>query len=147
MTQLDMHYHEKSAWVCAAMTLSVFGPYFVSLFWWFDPDQVRSIWLMPPFVAAVGLYALLITLTHVYLALRAPRETEQMDERDRAIEAKSSKYAYGVLSTMIGTFLFTPTPWSRELNFSVTSQILLFCFVLSELVRFTTVAWSYRRGV
>lgn len=146
MEKSDMGYHEKAAWVSAAVTIGVFIPYFVSLYWWLGwtaQAPLPTIWVTPMFVVAIGLYVLVLAVSH--LLIGGWKGEARKDERDMAIEARAIKYGYYVLSSMIGTVLFTPTPWGHLMTFHVVCQILFFCFVVSELVIFLTTAVGYRR--
>jgi hypothetical protein len=91
---------------------------------------------------------------HIAMSLRSRREHK--DERDRAIESKSFRIAYGVLAatffTLVGSVVISalpfpdmPTvPWLAPV---FLSQIFFLCFVVAEATKYLTQAICYRRGI
>lgn len=144
---MEMSFKEKSAWISFFSTLLIFGYYFVEVIALRDAS--------PAFAkeAAVALLGKAVILTiivesifHGMLAA-TNRKAAQLgaDERDRWIELRANNWGYTVL--VVGVFItfgriitleFNPD-FTSSLSNAVpllTAHILMFSFILSELVRF-----------
>ncbi len=133
-------FRENSALVMLAALLLVFGNYFRGA-WDASPETAIG-----AFVGAVVSLVVLLIAAHVALAvlhlpvgdLDAPG-----DERDRAVDLKSQRNAYWVLTAAFWTFpfmLIAAVPLAHALN------IWLAELVLAELVYFGSMVAYYRLG-
>jgi len=148
-----MSLREKSAWACLITSVVVFVPYFVFVFRLFAQGQLTGGEALGAFIGAVIWHAILTAAVHIAIAV-STRE-ERADERDALIESRSFKYAYVVLTTsvfgavpsVIGLGIgLDPGNASRFLTAVFLSQLILFCFILAEVVKYLTQAVCYRRG-
>ena len=150
-----MSAHERSAWIRLAAILIVFVPYFLYVLELFRRDG--------PVGRAVCLAFLLAAIAHGVVnavgqaVVRVAFGAERSDERDAAIDARSLRVAYFLLTTLVLAafstiaFLGTITPPNAAgtillPGFALTSQFVLLCFVAAEAVRHLTQVWCHRRA-
>lgn len=148
-----MPLREKGAWASLIATAIVFVPYFRYVFTLFAAGDLQPVRVLAAFVGATVYLTVLMIAVGIAIALLSRREPH--DERDVAIEAKSYRIAYTVLSTTamvaIVAIIFlgiVPVPKLRNevLAPQFLSQVLLLCFVVAEAVRAVTQIVCYRRG-
>ena len=148
-----MSLREKSAWASLIATVMVFVPYFRYILGLFASGELQPVRVLAAFVGATVYLTLLSIAIGLVVELLSRREPR--DERDVAIDAKSYRVAYAVLSAggmfavvMIVFLGVVPAPKLRNeiLAPQFLSQALLFCFVLAEAVRAITQIVCYRRG-
>jgi hypothetical protein len=81
-------------------------------------------------------------VAHIFLTLLY--RPEKIDERDKLIELRATRIAYFILIfgvfLSIGSVLISTTPL-------ITAHIVLFFFILAEVVKFITQLVYYRKGV
>jgi hypothetical protein len=145
-------FRELSAWISLAVILVVFVPYFLNVFRLFENRTLSAGAVMGLFIAATVVTILLQIVLHVACAIFSPPEVT--DERDRAIELKSFRVAYGILAVSLFLWIgvivmlalpgkgFPKEPWLEPV---FLSQVFL-CFVLAETGKYFIQALSYRRG-
>ena len=146
-------FREKSAWITLGVLLVVFVPYFSFIFQLFAAERLLAGAVLGAFVAATVFMILLESVSHIALAICS--RSEHQDERDRAIELKSFRVAYGILAVTafcaIGAIVLLAlsygdspvVPWLAPV---FLSQVFFFCFVLAEVGKYLTQAICYRRG-
>lgn len=155
---MDMSFSEKSAWISFTSTLAIFGYYFYQLTGLSGLEgEEASQAAMVLLTSAIVLTIIVESVFHGMLAATNHKAAEQgADERDKLIELKASKYAYAVLSTgiilVIGRMIileFNPSFTDHGSSLQVpmlTAHMLMFSFILAELVRFGGQILYYRRG-
>jgi hypothetical protein len=140
-----MSYQEKLAWLSlTAMTLT-FGPYFAVAGRASAMDRpmpnLHLLWL---FAIAAGVQVVMQGFGRLWLRHQERLEggIQVPDERDRAIEHRSVRAAYGVLLAgmiLVGCIMpFNSAGW-RIVNAALAM------IVASEVVHYATVVFSYRR--
>ena len=148
-----MSLREKGAWASLIANAIVFVPYFRYIFRLFSIGELQPVRVLAAFIGAVVYLTVLMIAIGITIELLSRREPQ--DERDVAIEAKSYRMAYTMLtvSAMIAivaiVFLgVVPVPKLRNevLAPQFLSQVLLLCFVVAEGVRAGTQILCYRRG-
>src|ERR1700759_4463879 len=92
-------FREKSAWISFAVILVVFIPYFLNVFRLFADRTLNAGAVVGLFVAATIFTIALQVVLHVACAILSPPEVT--DERDRAIQLKSFRIAYGILAVCL----------------------------------------------
>src|SRR5262249_55821699 len=92
-------FREKSAWISLGVILVVFVPYFLNVFRLFASRTLNAGAVMGLFIAAPIFTIALQVVLHVACAILSPPEVT--DERDRAIELKSFRIAYGILAVTL----------------------------------------------
>ncbi len=152
---MDWSFQEKSILGSLVITLAAFGYYFLQAFKVFTGASSAAA-LSLPFVL-IGVVAVVIVVEIVYQAVLAIRSRpEGADERDRLIEAKATRIAYFVLATgavvaaghaLLSVF-FTESVEARIVSQPVfTANLIIFSFILAEVVGFALQLYYYRRGV
>src|SRR5262245_51803964 len=146
-------FREKSAWITLGVLLLVFIPYFSFIFQLFAAEHLLAGAVLGAFVAAAVFMTLLECGSHIALAIFS--RSERQDERDRAIELKSFRVAYGILAVTafcaLGAIVLLALPYGDSpavpwLAPVFLSQVFFFCFVLAEVGKYLTQAICYRRG-
>lgn len=140
-----MSFHEKSAWVMAAVLLAGAG-------WYFNIVLRASEALgetAPPFLPVVVVYVIVIIVLsifgHVLVALSKPSEAGgMMDERDRIIAGRAGSFSglllgLGVLAGL-GVYLFR---YDGNLLFHTVFGALM----VAQLGEYGAKIALYRRGV
>jgi hypothetical protein len=152
-----MSFREKSIWISLIATLLIFGDYFLN---------VISLGVLPADAAktaALGLSLralfLIVIVEIIFQGMLAVsnRKAAELgaDERDKLFEYKGNNFGYTVL--VIGVFITLGRIVFLEINPEfieqtngltiplLTAHILLFSFILSEVVRFSAQLYYYRR--
>ncbi|WP_375283339.1 hypothetical protein [Marinicauda pacifica] len=140
-----MSFQEKSNLAILVITAGVFGWYFgIVIPPFFDLETA------PPAAAVggllIGLALFLVALTviaHILLAALSPKQADQSDERDRAIETRAdarSGYVLAVGAVLsLGLLVFGAAPfWA--------ANALLASLAASEIAKGVLRAIDYRRG-
>jgi hypothetical protein len=146
-------FREKSAWITLGVLLVVFIPYFTFIVRLFAAEHLLAGAVLGAFVAATIFMILLEAVFHIALGIFS--RSEPQDERDRAIELKSFRVAYGILAVTafcaIGAIVVLALPYAALpgvpwLAPVFLSQVFFLCFVLAEVGKYLTQAICYRRG-
>jgi hypothetical protein len=146
---VNMSYKEKSLIASLGITLLIFGWYLYGAFSILSLNPE-----LPGFVEIIILIVWVVVLESIIQSFIAIKNKSQLeDERDKLIEKVAYRYSYGVLSvgiwflmmqilfdTWFDNHLMLTTPYG------MFHWLLLF-FVLSEVVRFGTQLYYYRKGV
>ena len=153
---LTMSFHEKSAWAGLLSTALIWGAYFALVLT--RPAEQSGI-AMPTVIVAIVLQTLVMIGAHTMFAVFG-RGAGEYDERDRSVALRSGQWGGMVLS--VGVFLCIVFFPMREIAQHMdppgrlasgmlagpftTANILLLCFVLSEVVHYGVQILFYRRG-
>ncbi len=146
---MNMSYMEKSLIASLGITLLIFGWYLYGAFSILSLNPE-----LPGLVEIIILIVWVVVLESIIQSFIAIKNKSQLeDERDKLIEKVAYRYSYGVLSvgiwflmmqilfdTWFDNHLMLTTPYG------MFHWLLLF-FVLSEVVRFGTQLYYYRKGV
>jgi len=146
---VNMSYKEKSLIASLGITLLIFGWYLYGAFSILSLNPE-----LPGLVEIIILIVWVVVLESIIQSFIAIKNKSQLeDERDKLIEKVAYRYSYGVLSvgiwflmmqilfdTWFDNHLMLTTPYG------MFHWLLLF-FVLSEVVRFGTQLYYYRKGV
>jgi hypothetical protein len=149
-----MGWRERSAWICLVSTCVIFGVYFWFVARTFAHGQAVAQPVLVAFLVACVAFAIVVGSVHALSALLFGMQ--RADERDAAINASALRVAYYFLIACI----FTAFPVVALLGalqpaapdgriwvpgFSITSQVVLFCCVAAEALRFAVQVVAYRR--
>ena len=155
---MDISFKERCVWVSFLVTLWIFGDYFFNLLGLSDlPAEQGKESALDLLGRAVLFVTILEIVFHSIIAATDRKEAEMGgDERDKSIAQRANQYGYYVLSTgvifVVGRMMLVEAfPRFADENSSIyvpmlTAHILLFSFILSELIRFGAQIWFYRRG-
>ncbi|WP_158768515.1 hypothetical protein [Paraglaciecola sp. L1A13] len=153
-----MSFKEKSIWVSLVTTVFIFSYYFISLQSLADlpvneTKQIAGELLLK----AIIMMIIVEIIFHIIIAIFNPDDAQQKaDERDKLYQLKANSigYSFLILGVMIslGHILLNeflaPTDTSEVIQVFplLTAHILLFSFIISELARFTSQLFFYRKG-
>ncbi|MCV6627408.1 MAG: hypothetical protein OIF38_15015 [Cellvibrionaceae bacterium] len=153
---LDMSFREKSAWASFIITLVIFGNYFYELsgFAALDQQAAKDAALSLLARSIVAVIVLEILIHSLIAAMDSKAAEAAADEREQAIASKANHYGYYLLSAtvlmVIGRMLlleFFPERADSSIELPMlTLHLLMLGFILSELLRFGSQIWAYRRS-
>jgi hypothetical protein len=154
---MNMSFREKSIWISLISTLLIFGDYFLNVIALANlSEAVAKTTALELSIRAFVLIIIVEIIFQTVLALNNHKAANLgADERDKLFEYKGNNFGYTVL--VIGVLLTLGRMVSLEISpefieqFKVlnipflTAHILLFSFILSEVVRFSAQLYYYRR--
>jgi hypothetical protein len=153
---MSMSFREKSIWISLISTLLIFGDYFFNIIALGNlPEQVAKTAALELSIRAFVLIIIVEIIFQTMLAV-SNRKAAKLgaDERDKLFEYKGNNFGYSVL--VVGVLITLGRMVSLEISpefieqFKVldipflTAHILLFSFILSEVVRFSAQLYYYR---
>jgi hypothetical protein len=153
---MNMSFREKSIWISLISTLLIFGDYFLNIIALGNlPEQVAKTAALELSIRAFVLIIIVEIIFQTMLAV-SNRKAAKLgaDERDKLFEYKGNNFGYSVL--VVGVLITLGRMVSLEISpefieqFKVldipflTAHILLFSFILSEVVRFSAQLYYYR---
>ncbi|MGI9202387.1 MAG: hypothetical protein ACR2Q3_00160 [Woeseiaceae bacterium] len=152
---MDMSFREKSIIGSLVITVGIFGGYFFEVFDAFTSNSSDGIAGLSS--ALVGVIITVVIVEVVYqVSIAIFGGEEESDERDRLVHAKAVRISYYVLAagciTTIGHLLISEMAGERFRD-SLTqtpifiANMLVFSFIISEIVGFAMQLYYYRRGV
>jgi len=142
---MNISYQEKSIWISLVTTILIFGFYFTQAVRVFNNPDLSNTILTGFFLGAIVLVVAIQIVLQTILAIANRKVAEKAgDERDSLIELKATRISYFILVFGVwvaGSSMFiSPSP-------VVMANIIMFFFILSEVVGFTAQLLYYRRGV
>jgi hypothetical protein len=151
-----MSFREKSIWISLISTLLIFGDYFLNVIALANlSEAVAKTTALELSIRAFVLIIIVEIIFQTVLALNNHKAANLgADERDKLFEYKGNNFGYTVL--VIGVLMTLGRMVSLEISpefieqFKVldipflTAHILLFSFILSEVVRFSAQLYYYR---
>jgi len=139
---MNKSFQEKSIWISLVTISLIFGYYFVRIFKMASQDEINVIKNTVLFISVIVMVIIVEVVFHIVLALRTRPETK--DERDRLIELKATRNAYFLL--VFGIFLSIGSIAASVPPF-IMVHIIMFFFIISEIAKFLTQLFYYRRGI
>ena len=139
---MNLSYREKSIWGTLAATLVVYGYYFASIFSGAQPSQINGT-AVGRLMSAVFVIVVIEVVYHIIIA--AASKIEPKDERDILIETKAYRNAYFLL--VADLFLLMGILVLIGLTPFLTVNLMLLSVVVSEIVKYLTQLFFYRRGI
>jgi hypothetical protein len=154
---MNMPFREKSIWISLISTMLIFGDYFLNVIALGElPGAVAKTTALELAVHAFVLIIIVEMIFQTILALSNHQAAKLgADERDKSFDYRGNNFGYTVL--VICVLLTLGRMVSLEISpefieqFKVlnipflTAHILLFSFILSEVVRFSAPLYYYRR--
>jgi len=156
---MNMSFKEKSTWLSLLATLLIFGDYAISIFTMdanvLNPDEMVEV-AMHNLSSAVLLIIIVEIIFQSLIAAGSGNKVEfDGDERDRLITLSSNNSGYWVLSIgVIITLGQLILPHLSGIEFSLEERtnipmfemhLLLFSFIVAEIVRFSHQIYLYRK--
>ena len=133
-----MTFREKSAAACLAITALAFGAYG----YWVVQNHPTAQGAIGGLVAIIVAQVVLQVPVHIFFALQG--RPEGLDERDRVVDRLAQRNAYFILFGLVWGVLMMALTQSPVLNIAYA---LVGIIVASELVRFASLLFYYRRGL
>lgn len=142
---MNLSFKEKNIWTSLIITLVVFGYYFARVFSASNQNTIDSSYFIELFISVVVVMIILEIVSHIILAVIYKKEVnESNDERDKLIELKGTRISYWIL--ILGVFqavaglLMTKSP-------IMIANIILFFFVIAEIMGNSIKLYYYRKGI
>ncbi len=151
---MDLSFQEKSILGSFIITICLFGAYFIDVFELVISENSTEILSLPGRLMGIVLAVVAVEIIyHIAIAIFA--KDEGTDERDRLIAAKSTQIAYYILAvgcvTAVGHLFFSTL---KEASSGISAEttilaanVIVFAFILAEVVGFGLQLFYYRRGV
>lgn len=139
-----MSYQEKTTWIYGLITLFVPGVYLVSLYGRVQNTPVTEIAYQGPMLQATGIAIGLTIVAHILIAIAAPKEAEQTDERDASIYRFGEYIATYPFYTGVVVALFLA--FAEFPHFWIANAIYA-SFVIAALTSSGAKILAYRRGL
>lgn len=142
-----MSFREKSAWI------TLIALVIVTLLWtlhfpWggtFTLAPAPNAFLFHALVWATISFVVIEVVAHVIVAVRAPREASApADERERLIALKGTRLGAYVYAALTLSAIFLIHLGANQIGLA---YLILFSFVIAEVVNYTARIVYYRRGV
>jgi hypothetical protein len=140
-----MSFREKRAWVTLITLVFI-----LLLFWLHIPPTrmlapPRSLWVLHVLGLMIATFVTIEIVASIVMRIRSPRDARTpKDERERLIELKSRAvawYAFVILS--LGGIFVTLHAGANEIGIGF---VVLFSFVVAEIVNYAMRIFYYRRG-
>ena len=141
-----MAFQAKSAVALVGTLLIVYVPYFtfVGYILTTTSEDVANVAYKPLLIVATVPVAVIAAVSHIVLALVAPKEANQRDERDRLIDQRADQLGAYILA--VGIFAGIVLAMLELASFYVVNALMLF-WVAAEVVAQVRRLVLYRRGV
>jgi len=139
-----MSFREKSTWVLLAVTLVVYGWYFVTTLGGVVGADAPAVLDNVRLFGAIVTLVVLTIIAHIVIAILSPKDADQSDERDRFIELRGDQRG----AILMGIALFS-TMGLAMAGASVfwIAHAALAGLVVSEVVKAVSKLIDYRGGV
>ena len=138
---MNSSYREQSIWGSLAITLIVYGYYFATVFSGAQPSQIDRT-ALARLIGAVFVIVVIEIAYHILIVLKS--KVEPKDERDILIETKAYRNAYLLVADL---FMLMGTVVVFGLTPLLTVNLMLLSVVISEIVKYLTQLFFYRRGI
>ena len=137
---MNMSFREKTAWISMLSMSGIYGCYFWSVGRSGGGGGLRTGGLLGTIVALVVVQVVLT----VAVAIAAPAEAKApKDERERLIELRATRFAYGALAGSVACACFFGG-FRPPIVFGTNA--LLFVLVIAEILRSGCQIVQFRRG-
>ena len=155
---LNMAFKEKSIWLSLITTVLIFSYYLIRLFALLDEPEELATSAALGLLLKMSMAIIIVEAVLQSLLAASNRKVANLgaDERDRLFAYKANNLGYAVLVIgvmfTLGQMLileFNPQLINHDAVLSIpllTTHILLFSFILSEIARFSAQLYYYRCG-
>ena len=142
---MNMSYQEKSIWISLISTILIFGYYFTKAISVFNNQDIHNNNLIGLFIGIIIAVIIIQIIAQSTIALANRKDAERgADERDTLIKWKATGLSYYILAAGVWVTLISMLKFESTL---VIANIIVFFFILSEIVGFAAQLLYYRRGV
>lgn len=142
----ELSFRERVIWLFLVVNLFVYGNYFVNLWEQVQSGETGYDQLLEPLLYVLIFAAVVEVAVRVILAVGSGKEEVDApeDERDELIDLKATKNAYFMLC--FGIFMAGANLLVGYEPLLIVNLLLLFV-VLSEITKYGSELFYYRRGV
>lgn len=142
---MNLSYKEKSIWTSLVLSILIFGYYFYHVIRVFNTPDPHPKLIIGNFIVTIFFFVIIQIISQVYIAIKHRKEIEKgEDERDTLINLKATRVSYLIL--VIGVWLTCISMIKFSSSIIIANNIMFF-FILSEVVRFTSQLIYYRRSL
>ncbi len=142
---MQLTFQEKSLWVSLGSTLLIFGFYFYKAFTVLMDTQVDDHSLIGLFVGVAIIITSIQVLLQSTLAIRSQKEAARKpDERENLISLKATRISHYVL--ILGVWVAILSIYFQPSGMMLVN-IILFFFVISEMIGYGVQLIHHRRGL
>jgi hypothetical protein len=142
---MNLSYKEKSIWASLISTIIVFGYYFFFAIKVFNNPEIENMMLVGLFIGAVVFIILIQIFSQIVIAIANRKEAEKgEDERDNLIELKTTRVSYFILVLGVWITAFSILVISSPI---ILVNLIMFFFILAEIVGYSLQLIYYRRGI
>jgi hypothetical protein len=153
---MDMSFKEKSIWLSLVTTVLIFSYYFIKIFALLDEPEALAKNAALGLLLKITISIIIVEAVLQSILAASNRNVADLgaDERDTLFAYKANNLGYGALVIgvifTIGQMLilqFNPKWTDHNVMLSIpllTIHILLFSFIVSEVVRFSAQLYYYR---
>lgn len=139
---MNKSFQEKSIWISLVTISLIFGYYFVRVFKMASQDEINITQSIVLLISVIVMVIIVEVIFHIIISLKS--RPQALDERDRLIELKATRNAYFVL--VLG--IFVPIAGiAAQVRPFIVAHVIMFIFVLSEIAKFLTQLFYYKRGI
>ena len=140
-----MSFREKRAWVTLITLIFI-----LALFWLHVPPTRMlapspSMWVLHVLLLMIAVFVVIQIVAGIVMRIRSPLDAKApKDEREQLIELKSRAIAWYVFVILsIGGIFVTIHAGANEVGLGF---VVLFAFVVAEIVNYSMRIYYYRRG-
>ncbi len=142
---MNLSYREKIIWISLISTTLIFGYYFFSAFKVFNDPEVANETLIGLFIGLVIWIIIIQIILQILFAIANKKEAlKGEDERDKLIELKSTRVSYYILVLGVWFSVFSILTISSTF---ILANLIMFFFILAEIVGYITQLVYYRKGI
>lgn len=139
-----MSFREKSAWITLITLVVLTVIFLLHIPPPYSLAPAPNPFLFGVLVRAIILFVIVVTVAHIVVAVRAPKEAQApKDERERLIALRAtavSAYVYAILSL---SSIFTIHHGTNGIG---VAYLVFFSFIIAEIVNYALRVFYYRRG-
>jgi len=155
---MDMSFKEKSTWISLFSTVLIFGYYFINLIGLTELPDAQAKTAAGDLLMRAVILSVVVEIIFQGMLAATNHQAASLgdDERYKYYQYKANNIAYSILVTgvlvTLGRILFlefNPAFDDHDSSLNIpllTAHILMFSFILSEVVRFSCQLYYYRKG-
>ena len=142
---MNLSFKEKTIWTSLIITILVFSIYFIKVFSLLNEQNIDKTAIITLFIGVVVLMIIIEIVSHIILAIVYKKDVNiEIDEREKLIDLKSTQISYYIL--IFGVFQSGISLMTTASPF-IIANIILFFFILAEIVGDSIRLYYFKRGV
>ncbi len=152
---MDLSYQEKSTLGSLLITAALYGAYFIDVYEELTSDMAKFAESFPSLLLGVVIAVVVVEIVYE-IAISIGSSGDAEDERDKLIAAKAIRFSYYILAsgcvTTVGYILVMQyageiVGQSSDISLVLAANLVIFSFVLAEVVGYSMRLYYYRQGV